>query len=217
MEVKLLVRAVLDSGVLRAWTGEGAYELDEPFKPDGSSPGDTGVYTDGAVLLEGADATVRFGLRGRGLTATPVVGRVVDVFSVGFLDDGTSKRLPFVRRGLLDAPMLVGGEYSVSIAPRAYQAHGGQWSHEEHMRDHPGDKFFSQTRALAKGLRGIHFPGVPNFEEDGNYDIRAVQQPKELGGRRRAVPRGNPDAGLSRTAAALVRLPASRSNVRRGL
>lgn len=217
MEVRLFVRMVLDSGILRTWTGHGDFEIDEPFTPAGVAPGDSATYTDGASLLQAADATFRFGMRGRALTAVPVVGRIVDVFAAGFLDDGTWKLLPFRRRGLLNDPQLVGGEYSVAIVPRTYRAAASVWSHEEHKREHPGDAFFSQVRALAKGIDGIHFPGVPNFEEDGNYDVRAVQQPANVGGGRRAVPRGSPDSGLSRQTAGLLKLPGTRSNVRRGL
>lgn len=202
MEVRLFLRAVLDSGVLRAWTGAEEWEIDEPFAPDGSTPGATGaLYTPDAGLLQAADATLRFGLRGRALVGKPVVGRVADVFTAGFRDDGSWKLLPFVRRGLLDRPMLEGGQYSVEIAPRVYRAPGVQWSNEEHQRSHPGDPaatppvppdtFFSQARALAQGIQGIHFPEVPNYDPDANYP-HAVQQPAERPG---GV--GSPDAGLA--------------------
>ena len=208
MEVRYFFRAVLDSGVLRVWTGVGEYTLAEPFAPDGGTGAD-GVYTDGAALLGVVDSTMRFGMRGRSLTATPVVGRVVDVFVAGRIEKDKWKLLPFVRRGLLNNPILEGGEYSVEVAPRTYIAPATQWSHEEHERDHEGDTYFSQLRALAKGINGIHFPQVPNFNCDGEYP-RAIQQP--IG---RPGGRGSPDSGLTATpktsTAGVVGIPGSAS------
>ena len=211
MEVRHFFRAVLDSGVLRVWTGVGEHTLAEPFAPDGS-PGSDGVYSDGAALLGVVDSTMRFGLRGRSLAATPVVGRIVDVFVAGRVEDTRWKLLPFVRRGLLDSPILEGGEYSVEVAPRTYTRPAAQWSHEEHERTHEGDTYFSQGRALAKGINGIHFPQVPNFEQTGLYP-RAVQQP--IG---RPGGRGSPDAGLTATpkpkTAGIAAVPGSPASVR---
>ena len=225
MEVRHLVRAVLHSGILRVWTGVGDHAIDEPFKPDGSAPGDTGTYTSDVKLIGVAGATMRFGYRGRGLVGTPVVGRVVDVFMVGRRpDDDDWVLLPGVRRGLLDNPMLEGGVYSVEVGVRRYPVAGEQWSHEEHERAYPGDTFFSQARAIAKGINGIHFPGVPNFDPDGEYDTRALQQP--IG---RPGGAGSPDDGLSGTpitrrpgvvlepgSTALLRLTGARSSIRSG-
>lgn len=192
MEVKHFLRAVLDSGILRTWTGNGDFEINEPFKPDGSAPGDEGAtYTDGASYLGARGSTASFAMRGGNLINVPVGGRVVDVFSAGFFDDGTWKLLPFVRRGLLDAPTLTGGVYAVSIIPRTWQAPSSRWAQEEHVRQYPEDRFFSQVRALSKGIKGIHFPGVPHFREDGNYDNRYISQP--VGSQSGA---GSPDSGL---------------------
>ena len=225
MEVRHLVRAVLHSGILRVWTGVGDHVIDEPFKPDGSAPGETATYTSDVKLVGVADARLRFGFRGRGLMGTPVVGRVVDVFMVGRRpDDDDWLLLPGVRRGLLDNPMLEGGVYTVEVGPRRYPMAGEQWSHEEHERAYPGDTFFSQARAIAKGINGIHFPGVPNFDPDGEYDTRALQQP--IG---RPGGAGSPDDGLEGVpnlnvpgevsapgSAALKPLTGVRSSIRRG-
>ena len=223
MEVAWFVRAVLDSGMLRVWTGNGDYELAEPFGPDGTAPGDTATYNGGVRLIGIADAQLRFAMADRGLLGTPVVGRVVDIFLAGRMDGQDWQVLPGVRRGLLDSPQLAAGEYSVSVAPRRYPRGGRQWSHEEHERDNPDDTFFSQVRALAKGINGIHFPGVPNFREDGEYDSRAIQKPI---GRSGGI--GDPDDGLDgaplpQTAglvavpgSAPVKLTAARSSIRRG-
>lgn len=228
MEVKMFFRAVLDSGIVRAWTGKGDFDIDEPFAPDGTAPGETGVtYTEGIRYLGTDDNSVRFGMSGEGLRNVPVVGYVVDVFSAGFLDDGTWKLLPFVRRGLLDNPMVEAGVYTVSIVPRVYPAPGSMWSHEEHEREtktdtRDGDTFFSQMRALSKGINGIHFPGVPTFREERDYDNRFVQQPASRPGKAGSSGSGltgtpvRGEPGVALVGAASVRLPSARSRLRRG-
>ena len=163
MTLRYLVRAQLDHGVVRTWTGTGEVEIDEPIAEDGSAPGGAGKYTDGAFMLRFLNNALTFGVRGRGLVGTPVGGRIVDVFALGEMDDGERRLLPTVHRGVLSTPILEAGEYRVSVVPRVYVAAAQQWSHEEQDRLRPGDTFFSQMRALAKGINGIHFPGVPNF------------------------------------------------------
>ena len=177
--------------MVRAWTGTGRLEIDEPIALDGTAPGDEGAdYEGGADMISFRNGEMTFGLRGRGLTGTPVGGRLVDVFLVAETDKGEHSVLPSTRRGVLSSPSIDRGVYSVSVIPRAFAAPAQKWSHEEQDRLHKGDTFFSQMRSLAKGINGIHFPGVPNFREDGDYDRRAVAKPEGEGGR------GSPDAGL---------------------
>ena len=191
MTIRYLVRAQLDHGVLRTWTGTGTVEIDEPLALDGTAPGaDAQPYTDGAFMVSVLNNAVTVGMNGRDLVNTPVGGRTVDLFLLAETDDGERRLLPTVRRGVLSTPTLEDGMYKVSIVPRVYVAASQQWSHEEQDRLHKGDTFFSQMRALAKGINGIHFPGVPNFREDGDYNRRAIAKPEGDTGR------GSPDAGL---------------------
>lgn len=193
MNVYVAFRAQLDSGLLRAWSGPGELTIDEPFTPEGVSPGGSATFRPGAALLAGAAGRLAFGMDGDALVGTPVVGRVVDVFSIGEDDDGRRVVLPFVRRGLLDNPTLQGGAYTVSVTPRAYPKPTELWSHEAQARLHPGDALFSQQRALAKGIEGIHFPDVPNFDPQGEYDGLVIQRPPTDESRRGV---GDPDDGL---------------------
>ena len=190
MTLRYLVRAQLDHGVVRAWTGTGDLTIDEPIALDGKVPGAEGVYRAGAALIGTRNNSVAFGFRGKAMVGTPVGGRTVDVFLVAETDEGEHHLLPTTHRGILSAPTIEQGTYTVSIVPRVYAAPAQQWSQEEQTRLHANDFFFSQMRALAKGIQGIHFPDVPNFREDGDYDRRAVNKPSGDTGR------GSPQAGL---------------------
>ena len=196
MTLHYLMRAQLDHGLIRAWTGHGSTTITEPIALDGSVPGEEATYTDGAYLVSVGNNTVTFGFDGRAMVGTPVGGRTVDLFALGVPDDGDARVLPAIRRGILTAPMLNAGVYTVTVAPRTYAAAEQQWSHEEQDRLHEGDTFLSQMRALSKGIQGIHFPEVPNFEPSGDYDTTAIAG---------SSGRGNPSAGLA--APASIRTP----------
>lgn len=194
MNVYAAIRARLDYGLLRAWTGPGTLTLDEPFAPDGTEPGASAAeYAPGAGMLTGADGRLAFS--GLAFSGPNVTGRLVDVFSVGEDDAGKRRLLPFVRRGLLDNLTLTAGVYTVTVAPRTYPAVGEQWSHEEQKRRHQGDTYFSQMKALAKGLEGIHFPDVPNFRADGDYDTLTISKRRGGGGTGTGVGQGGGEDG----------------------
>ena len=207
--------------------GEGQITIDEPIALDGTTPGDEGATYEGrAFLLDARNQQASFGFRGRSMVGTPVGGRLVDVFMVAVVEDGTEPQLlPTTRRGILSTPTLDRGVYSVRIAPRTYRAPARKWSHEEQERLHPGDTIFSQMRALAKGINGIHFPHVPNYRSDGDYGAaRVIQKPSGEGGRGAVDDRPpgtlnvrNPGVIFPGGGASAVRLRRARSGVPKGV
>lgn len=244
MNVQYAMRARLDSGIVRAWTGRGTVTFDEPFDPAGVAPGGTGIYEDGAAMMFDANGQLSFALRGIALTGTPLGGRTVDVFSLGYESPAEFDVLPFVRRGLLSAPRIErDGAFVIDIVPRTHARPVEWWSHEQRQQEVPGDTIFSQMRALAKGINGIHFPDVPPFDPTGSYDTLAVQQPQptaagavvqapagsKLAGRKTlgdvydglpgapAAPGGPPGIVRIGGSATVRALPTPRSNARRGL
>ena len=214
MTVHQLFRANLDHGELRVWTGDGDLTFDEPFGIPSSEPGAEHVYRGGAGFAGVVEGEVRFTLSGQQLRGTPLGGRRVTLFYVGS-DDGAPpwRRIPFVTQGLLDSPMLYAGEFSVGIVPPRYDRPPETWSNEEHQRDFPGDLFFSQMKALAKGIRGIWFPDVPHYSGKADYNTRALQgrQADESRGPTLGTPGVRFVAGREqRLAAAVAPLPPGR-------
>ena len=186
-EFRLCVRMELDKGILRVWTGNGSVDIKETLTDS------TETYSDGATLMEGQGDALRFGLRGLGLMGTPVTGRNAVVYTIGSRDEGESWTvLPFIRQGLLSSPQLSEGVYSVEVSPPVYVAPPKLWNHEAHISANPGDSFFSQMRALAKGIDGIHFPDVPPYRRNAQYNILAVSTPPSAS----ISKPGNPDTGL---------------------
>ena len=172
-----LLRANLDSGLLRVWTGDGDYEFDEPFGVPESEPGKTATYVSGAGLAEVTDGRARFVMRGEFMTGTPVTGRQVVVWYVGSESgEPPFTRLPLVVRGLLERPQLYRGEYTVDVVPAVYERYAAKWSNEEHQAEFPGDTFFSQQKALERGALSW-WPNPPVYNPAGHYGRGLARRP----------------------------------------
>ena len=179
MKVHQLLRANLYSGVLRAWTGDGELQIEEPFPalPEANDPPSDTLpkYRDGLGFEGIQDGQARFTLRGQSIVGTPLGGRKAVVFYVGS-DDGAPpfRVLPIVTQGLLDSPKLYAGEFSVGLVPPRYDRPVETWSNEEHQADYPGDTFFSQRKALEKGV-STWWPQVPPYHPQHRYRLQTVR------------------------------------------
>ena len=175
MVIQSALRAELDSGVLRAWTGAGKVSVVE-------EDGTTHEYDDSAAMSSLPGEAPRFELRGVALIGTPVVGRRCTLFRLWSSDGATWTRTDRVARHLLGAPTLKGGTYSVPLEKESWDAAPTWWDNDDQRAktmpktedDPPADRMFSQMRALAKGIGAVHFPDVPPFDPDGDFDKLAV-------------------------------------------
>ena len=197
MHVEQLFRATLDHGTVRVWTGAVALEdFEEPFGVPSTEPGETVDYLPGLGFSGVIDGQVRFTMGGellRGAYPTPLGGRGVTLFYVGSETGGPPwRRIPFVTQGILDSPRLYAGAFSVAVVPPRYDAPVERWSAEEHQADHPGDTFFSQMKALSRGLQGVWWPNVPRYNRREQYDIRRIPGKGAPGVETAGAPLGTP-------------------------
>lgn len=216
MIVRQLLRASLYAGVFRAWTGEAAetddagrvgFFFQEPFGVPESAPGERVLYRNGLGFAGMAGDAAQFVLGERPPAGGPLVGRSVAVFYVGSVDDGASwRRLPFVTRGVIDEPQLFAGQFGFKVVAPTYDAPVETWSSEEHQRAWPGDRFFSQVKALEKGVAGIWWPTVPDFNPHHVYKRQVSRLDKPTSG----SPTSNPGAQVVGGVSVALRPAASR-------
>ena len=92
-------------------------------------------------------------------------------------------------RGVLDNAKVYDGQFTVEIVPPRYDAPAETWDNETYQRDNPGDTLLTQMKALSRGVDGVWFPDVPEFNEGQDFGRQRLwQEPVEKQGARLSTP-----------------------------
>lgn len=167
-----MVRVSLPSGLLRAWTGAGEVEVEEPPELNGGDIA-RATYDGSARLASRLSDRPRFAMRGVRLGSAPLVGSRVEVWLAGWLNDAW-RSLLVQHVGLLDSPSIERGVLSFEVRRLDVPPPTRMWAADAHNAalDEP-DSIFAQLKALRKGIRRAPTQPPP-FREDGAYDGLAL-------------------------------------------